>query len=474
VAYADAQLGRLVAWLDRAGLRQSTLFVATSDHGEGLGDHGEQEHLIFLYDSTLRVPALLSWPGRLPSAERVKGQFRSIDFVPTLLDLLGLPPSPTSGASRAAALRTGAPIADNASYAESLYGQLHYGWAPLRALRGEGLKLIDAPRSELYRVTDDPGELHNLIEARPQVAAAMRARLVEYDRGGEPRATEAPLDPAASERLAALGYVGGGFFTGSPSGADPKDKIAWYEGQRSEVSTALRLYREGDLDGALRLLERLARPERNASGQVVRQRSFNVSYTLGRALLAKRRYADAIAPLEEAIELYRRALVQDPLNATTYANLAFTLWAADRSAEAADAYRKVLELVPQMIGMHAQFSLTLLALGRDEEAMVEVMREPEEPFRLWARAIIHDAMGGHAESDQALRQLIDGYSETAASQIAHVHAARGEVDAAFEWLERAYGQRDSGLTEMKVIPHMRRLHGDPRWGPFLSKMGFEE
>ncbi|HET8644195.1 MAG TPA: sulfatase, partial [Vicinamibacteria bacterium] len=164
VAYADAQLGRLVSWLDRSGARGRTLVVVTSDHGEGLGEHGEDEHMLFVYDATLRVPLILSQPGALPGGKVVAGQFRSVDLLPTVLELLGLAAPATSGASRAEQVRAGTRIPDNESYAESLYGSLHFGWAPLRALRAEGWKYIDAPRAELYRVSEDPGELRNLLE----------------------------------------------------------------------------------------------------------------------------------------------------------------------------------------------------------------------------------------------------------------------------------------------------------------------
>src|SRR5262249_28450489 len=140
VAYADAQLGRLLDFLDAKALRGRTLVVLTSDHGEGLGDHGEDEHLMFLYDATLHVPLLVSWPGVLPAGLKVAGQFRSVDLLPTAVELLGLTPAATSGSSRAAQLKSGARIPDNESYAETLYGSLHFGYAPLRALRAEGWK----------------------------------------------------------------------------------------------------------------------------------------------------------------------------------------------------------------------------------------------------------------------------------------------------------------------------------------------
>jgi len=101
------------------------------------------------------------------------------------------------------------------------------------------------------------------------------------------------------------------------------------------------------------------------------------------------------------------------------------------------------------------------------------MREPDEGYRLWALATIYHAMGHEPESSNALRDLIEIGAQDNAFQIAEVHAFRGEADAAFEWLERAYVQRDTGLAETKFNPYLLSLHGDPRWGVFLTRMGFE-
>ena len=116
----------------------------------------------------------------------------------------------------------------------------------------------------------------------------------------------------------------------------------------------------------------------------------------------------------------------------------------------------------------------MLARGRGEEALAEAMREPEEAFRLWALAIVHHVLGRRAESDKALCGLIEKCAEGSACQIAEVYGERREPDAAFEWLERAYAHQDGGLCEMKASPRFRALYGDPRWGAFLKKMGFEE
>jgi serine/threonine protein kinase/tetratricopeptide (TPR) repeat protein len=176
---------------------------------------------------------------------------------------------------------------------------------------------------------------------------------------------------------------------------------------------------------------------------------------------------------EEAIRLYQRAAEQDPLSSATYNNLGIALRAAGRLEEAEAAYRKALQLAPERVGTHSGLALTLLAEGRGEEALAEALLEPDEAWRLWALALIHDARGQGADSDAVLRELTDKYATDTAHQIAEAHAARGDVDAAFEWLERAYAQRDGGLMDVKTSPYLHSLHGDPRWGSFLKKMGLD-
>ena len=291
VAYADSQVERLLAWLDDSGQRRATLVVVTSDHGESLGEHGEEEHGLLVYDSTLRVPLVLSWPGHLPAGARARGQFRSVDLLPTLLELLGVPAVRTSGTSRADVLARGGRIPDNESYAESLYGALHFGWAQLRALRAEGWKYIEAPRPELYHLTEDPGEMRNVLQSREQVASGMRQSLGRFGGGAGEKAVAAPIDHDALERLAALGYVGGvAGTTIKVTGKDPKDGVREFERERQAMREALRLFKQNDIDRALPLLEQLAR---GPTG------SFNVEFYLGRALLEKDRRHRGAAPLAQ-------------------------------------------------------------------------------------------------------------------------------------------------------------------------------
>jgi tetratricopeptide (TPR) repeat protein len=172
----------------------------------------------------------------------------------------------------------------------------------------------------------------------------------------------------------------------------------------------------------------------------------------------------------EAIEILRRALEHDPLSAAAYHSLGVALHVVDDFAGASDAFRKALDLAPQRIATHGHLALTVLARGRPEEALVEASHEPEEGYRLWALAIIHHALGDERESDAALQRLIDEHAGGWALQVAEVRAARGEVDAAFEWLDRAHTVRDTGLANVKTNPRLRALHGEQRWDAFLGKM----
>jgi choline-sulfatase len=416
VAYADSQVQRLLEWIDRTALRESTLVVVTSDHGEGLGDHGENEHGFFVYDTTLRVPLVMRWPGRLPAGSRVAGQFRGVDLLPTLLELLGVPPTPTSGVSRAAALRPGAKLPDNEAYVESLYASLHFGCAPLRGLRAEGWKYIDAPRAELYRLTADPAEAHNRLGDRGPVAAAMRSRLLAQDRGTVAPALPA-LDASAVERLAALGYVAGGFFGGTATGTDPKDKIQEFQSFTRDVSRGIRLFEARDYERAAGLLKGLATATRLPGGQVLERRSFNVDYFLGRSLLELRRFAEAVPPLSRAVELSPSAM-------PAYAYLSRALAGAGRAPEAVATIERGLRMAPNNAELHQMKGRLLLGAGDLAAARTSLERarglDPQNPLVRVDLATMYRNQGQLAA---ALREAEE--ATRLAPHMAEVQVARG-------------------------------------------------
>ena len=184
--------------------------------------------------------------------------------------------------------------------------------------------------------------------------------------------------------------------------------------------------------------------------------------------------AMALGRIEESIALHRRASEQDPLSAPPHSNLGLTLHQAGRFAEAEAALRKALEIAPQRLLVHGVLARTIAAQGRGDEALGTAAREGDEGQRLFVLAIIHHTLGNETEADAALRDLIATHADDYAVQIAEAHAIRGDIDATFEWLEKAYVQRDFGLSEVQSIPSMRPFHADPRWRAFMSKVGFED
>lgn len=177
---------------------------------------------------------------------------------------------------------------------------------------------------------------------------------------------------------------------------------------------------------------------------------------------------------DEAAALGRRAVALDPVNANLYSLLGLYCLMAGFLDEAAQSYNKALDLKPNLVAVHQRLSLVQLTQGRVDQAMKEIEQEPLEDWRLLGRALVHHAKGRRAESDAALRELIEKYAQEDACQIAEAYAYRGEVNQSFEWLERAHRQRDGGLADVKVDPLLRNLHADERWKPFLKKMGFTD
>jgi tetratricopeptide (TPR) repeat protein len=178
--------------------------------------------------------------------------------------------------------------------------------------------------------------------------------------------------------------------------------------------------------------------------------------------------------VEQSIALFRKAAEQDPLSATAYANYGLALQLAGRFEEAEATLRRALELAPERHLTHSFLAVTLLRQGRAEHALEEARRETDEGQRWYALAIVQHARGDRAESDAALRALLEMHTRGPVYevQIARVHAIRSEVDAAFAALDRAYQRRDFGLAELRADASYRSLHSDPRWTALLARMGF--
>jgi choline-sulfatase len=292
VAFVDGELGTLLQAIDRS----RSVVVVTGDHGESLGDHGEPDHGLFLYDATLHVPLIVAAPGL--AARVVTEQVRSIDIVPTLVELAGLAAvSDVDGESLVPLMRGESRTDVPVSLAESWYPRLHFGWSELRSARVGEWKYIAAPKPELYDLRVDHGETRNVVNDRTSVAGRLAADLSK----AAASAPEAPSHPAGQpdqasvERLQALGYVGA--FAPVTQGAgtiDPKDHIADYRAYRDLFNRALTLLARGAAAEAATALQRLVK---------LNVRAFEAHLYLGNAYAAQKRLDAAIGEYDAAAQL---------------------------------------------------------------------------------------------------------------------------------------------------------------------------
>ncbi len=206
----DRSLGRIFDALETSGLRDHTLVVVTSDHGEGLGEHDEPTHSYFVYDSTMRVPLLFWGPPALAGGRRIEEPVRTVDILPTVLDLMGHDvPEGLHGRSLAPAIRGDARLVPAPLYGESLDLHRIFATTPIRLLREGRWKYIHSARPELYDLDSDPYETENLVAERPGITARLATRLRALISTDAPTRGEDPsgLSREDAARLEALGYV---------------------------------------------------------------------------------------------------------------------------------------------------------------------------------------------------------------------------------------------------------------------------
>jgi arylsulfatase A-like enzyme/Tfp pilus assembly protein PilF len=349
IAYSDRVVGRLLAWLKGSDLWSRTLVVLLADHGESLGEHGESTHTFFVYDATQHVPLIVRtpWGDRGRSAAQVS----TVDVMPTVLDLVGLPPQPgLDGRSLARfVLAPGEPSHDVA-YAETYFPRFHFGWQHLRAVRDGRLKYIDAPTPELYDVRADPGETRNLYRSHSLRAEELRLKLLAMAGDGVQAAPDRTmLDPETLQRLAALGYVGGGpRVDPEASLPDPKDKIGLF----GRLGEARALAKEEKLNEAVKQVRGVIAED---PGIV------DAHIALGGWLRRLERPDEAIAAFRAALEL-------QPENEMALAELAEVYRAQGRPEAALEGYHAVLRIEPRQPQIWYQLATLYLDLDRADEA----------------------------------------------------------------------------------------------------------
>jgi arylsulfatase A-like enzyme/Flp pilus assembly protein TadD len=388
IAYTDQQLGRLFDTVARKSRPENTLIAVLSDHGESFSEHGEYTHGVFLYDTTLRIAFLMAG-GPIPAGLRVKQQARTVDLLPTVLELMGgkAPPG-TQGTSLAPAFR-GKEVPTAYSYAETLFPKFNMGWAEIRAMRTNRWKYIRAPKPELYDLAQDPAETTNVIASHAAEAQELEAQLKAVSAGAE-KVAPAPMDPRTMQQLRSLGYLGGSSsqpaeLTGK--GTDPKDRL-----------------------DVLRLLHLAVH-----SG----------------------------APLPQRISMLRKAIAEDPTNPTLYNNLGNLYAEAGRQAEAMALYQDALHKGVSAAWLYSRLGSLYLRQGNKADAIasleVAARLNPSDYESLENLAVAYRAAGRVADSERVLTSILKSGEEYAPAynELGMAAFQKGDAPAAQGYFEKA-------------------------------------
>ena len=353
--YVDLEIGRLWNFLSQNGYLKNTLVVFTADHGEGLGQHGENTHGYFIYQSTLWVPLIFHWPteSRQSFPTRLNAPAGLIDVAPTILQFLGISSPPQfQGKSLLGRLYNGKTRADREVYSESLYAHRHFGCSGLQSLRLGQYKYTDAPKPEFYNLQQDPGELHNLYLQKRSLALAYRERLrsleARFKKGHA--ASNRALSPEALARLSSLGYVAVSSPHSEPitAGADTKDRIRAYE----EYGHAVELAGTGHLQQSNSELDKLLAAYPHLT---------DLRTSLGWNYQKMDNHAAA------AME-FKLVLKEDPLNVIAHFDLGVSYFKLNQLPDAIKELQATLALAPYYTQAENLLGTILLQQGKYAEA----------------------------------------------------------------------------------------------------------
>lgn len=425
ISFADSALGSLLAVVRELGLADRTLVVATADHGEGLGQHGEPTHSYLVYDSTMRVPLLMRCGARLGGGVHVARPVSLVDVMPTALSLLGVAaPAGLDGIDLTRPPGSGArPI-----YVEAMEALADYGWAALLGVYEGSLKYIHGPDSELYDLSVDPFEEKNLIGSRPKLAEAARLRLIElYGEDLELAASDrfSRPDTETLERLRSLGYISAGATDLLPLSdrPHPRDMIPLVE----RAFAAMAMEKEKGIDEVIARLERLvaehpdfvaghqylgdacARAGKPDRAMAAFERCLELRPGQPIVLLAAARVQRSQRRFDEAAALFREALGRVPDDFGALLDLGRMQLRRGETDEAVELLSAALEVRPRDEVVPELLSAGMLNLGRRDDA-IELYRRhlAAEPGLPAVRSALGQLLSSAERCGEAVGVLKEG------------------------------------------------------------------
>jgi arylsulfatase A-like enzyme/thioredoxin-like negative regulator of GroEL len=434
IAAADDAVGELVAGLKRQGAYDEAFVVLTSDHGEGLGDHGEEEHGILLYRETLHVPLIVKRPQGAAGGSSVERAVGLVDVLPTLTEAIGIATPP--GVAGRSLFATNAPRA--AIYSETYYPEIHLGWSALHSLLDERYHLIDGPRPELFDLRRDPGEQTDLAQQATATVTAMAREL--GTRRGDFRAPDA-VGSVEREKLQALGYLAGG--AGDTAGsadaprANPRDHIA----AREDMKRAMALAAQGKHAEAVQALGALLARE---------PRFFDAQFELGRLLARGGRLDEAARAYAAAMRLSK---VLAPSVAVSLAEVSLARGDLDEAARAAelgssaDDFGRAAVVAAEVDLRRGRFDAAL-ARAQTAEARLRAQAAPPVAGLAFVRGDALARLGRYPEAEAALREEIRMFpgGVRAYASLALVVALQGRADESAGILEAMQRARPGAET----------------------------
>jgi arylsulfatase A-like enzyme/tetratricopeptide (TPR) repeat protein len=358
IAYSDSVVGEAIAFLESQQALDETLVVLLSDHGEGLGDHGEEEHGLLAYDSTLRVPWIIRLPGAARRGAVVARLVSLVDVAPTVIGLLGIAlPAGLDGVDLTPLVTGAGTLPRDELYAETYYPRLRFNWSELVSVRNQQYKFIRAPRPELYDFRADANESRNLADSEPAVVASLSQILnrMAAPPGDAPIARGA--DPDAARRLGSLGYVAGGAAAGGRASgplADPKDKVDVYR----SLAHARKLLEQGSDRAGTSALEAIVskEPDLEPARRLLRE------YWLQRG------------EVRRGVSWFRAAVARDPQSAPLLVELGTFELAANAPERAMAAFDQALTRAPASVEALLGAARAAAAVGQGERAL-ELLRK---------------------------------------------------------------------------------------------------
>lgn len=427
IVYTDDQFGRLLKALQKSDRMDRTLVIVTADHGEGLGDHNERTHALFVYDTTVKVPLIVKPPRMEGAADwesgrRVEQLAQTVDIAPTILAAVGLEREVDFDGVNL--LRSDRP-SQRVAYAESHHAE-RYGWAPLTVARTAQWKYIRAPRPELYHVAQDPGELDNQFEPASEDAERLKHWLKEFEETVQPPEASGQMtsDPETLAQLESLGYLGGGVGSGSdPSQElpDPKDRHDVFK----NINEARKRMRGGDPRSAVEMLRPYTSQEsENATLLTVLGQSYMATGQLQEAIEVLEQVCDLVpdTPVAFAILAEARLKAGDPEGALRALESALGTMPGYASAwdmkgiahgmrnemdKALEASRKAVTLEPYHPQYRKNLGVTLMRCGRpglaEQQFRAALDREPANH----ADVLFHMGLvlGQQGETEAAARRF---------------------------------------------------------------------